>query len=412
MTGRLPLRTGFVRLSQRGAILSFALAASALADGSGGGALAVPAAVFSNEAEEGLVRAITGLREHGLKTAMLEVDKLLARNPNYKLGHLIKGDLLMASAGQPVAFASSAASAASVSPLQDEARVRMKRYTDAAPPMSYLPAPLLQLAPRQSHALLIDTSRSRLFVYANDLGRPRYVTDFYISLGKNGVDKAREGDQKTPIGVYSILALKDKLPDFYGPGAYPLSYPNDWDRINGRNGHGIWLHGTPSETYARAPWATDGCVVLTNEDLARLSKYVDVSRTPVVIGQAVEWREPGQWEAERDGFLVAFKKWKSDWESLDANRYLSHYSRSFRSESRDFASWAARKRTTTSAKTWIKVGVSEVSLFEYPGSRDLMMIDFEQDYRSNNLSNRTSKRQFWSREGGQWRIVHEAVVTS
>ena len=58
------------------------------------------------------------------------------------------------------------------------------------------------------------------------------------------------------------------------------------------------------------------------------------------------------------------------------------------------------------------MGVSDVSLFEYPGSRDLMMVSFEQDYRSNNLSNRTSKRQYWSREGGQWRIVHEAVVTS
>jgi len=400
-----------VRLTQRIAVLSFALGASALADGSGGGAIAVPVAVFSNEAEGALVRAITGLREHGLKTAMLEVDKLLARNPNYKLGHLIKGDLLMASAGQPIAFASTSASAASVTPLQDEARVRMKRYTDA-PPMDYLPAPLLQLAPKQSHALLIDTSRSRLFVYANDLGRPRYVTDFYISLGRNGVDKSREGDQKTPIGVYNILALKDKLPDFYGPGAYPLSYPNDWDRINGRNGHGIWLHGTPSETYARAPWATDGCVVLTNEDLARLSRYVDIARTPVVIGQAVEWREPVQWEADRDGFLAAFRKWKSDWESLDANRYLSHYSRGFRSESRDFASWSARKRALAGTKTWVKVGVSEVSLFEYPGARDLMMITFEQDYRSNNLSNRTSKRQFWSREDGQWRIVHEAVVTS
>ena len=410
MTARLSFHAG-VRHTQRIAILAFAVAAAALADGSGGGALAIPAVAFSNEAEAALVRAITGLREHGLKTAMLEVDNLLARNPNYKLGHLIRGDLLMASAGQPVAFASTAASAASVTPLQDEARVRMKRYTDA-PPVDYLPAPLLQLAPKQSHALLVDTSRSRLFVYANDLGRPRYVTDFYISLGKNGIDKSREGDQKTPIGVYNLLAMKDKLPDFYGPGAYPLSYPNDWDRINGRAGHGIWLHGTPSETYARAPWATDGCVVLTNEDLARLSKYVDVSRTPVVIGQAVEWREPGRWEAERDAFLAAFRKWKSDWESLDANRYLSHYSRNFRSERRDFAAWSARKRQVTSGKTWIKVGVSEVSLFEYPGSRDLMMISFEQDYRSNNLSNRTSKRQFWSREGGEWRIVHEAVVTS
>ncbi len=410
MTGKASFHNG-VRVTRTLAVVSFALAASALADGSGGGAIAIPAVVFSNEAEGALVRTITGLREHGLKTALLEVDKLLARNPNYKLGHMIRGDLLMARAGQPVAFASTAASAASVTPLQDEARVRLKRYTDG-PPTNFLPAPLLQLAPKQSHVLLIDTSRSRLFVYANDLGRPRYVTDFYISLGRNGVDKSREGDAKTPIGIYNILALKDKLPDFYGPGAYPLSYPNDWDKINGRNGHGIWMHGTPSETYARAPWATDGCIVLTNEDLARLSKYVDIGRTPVVVGQAVEWREPEAWEAEREGFLTAFRKWKGDWESLDANRYLSNYSRNFRTESRDFNSWAAKKRATNNGKTWVKVGVSDVSLFEYPGSHDLMMISFEQDYRSNNLSNRTSKRQYWSREGGQWRIVHEAVVTS
>lgn len=183
--------------------------------------------------------------------------------------------------------------------------------------------------------------------------------------------------------------------------------------MNGRNGHGIWLHGTPSDTYSRAPWATDGCVVLTNEDLARLSKYVDVNHTPVVIGQAVEWRPPDQWEAERESFLAAFAKWKSDWESLDTNRYLANYSRNFRSENRDFATWTARKRLVNAGKTWVKVGVNDVSIFEYPGSQaNLMMISFEQDYRSNNLSNRTFKRQFWARENGQWRIVHEAVVNS
>lgn len=408
MIARLILRHG-VRFTQRIAVVSFAMAATALADGGGGGSLGGPA--FSNEIEGDLVRAITGLRDHGLKQALIEVDKMLARNPNHRLAYLIKGDLLMASAGQPVAFASNAAPSASVAPLQDEARARMKRYLDA-PPVDYMPASLMQLAPKQSHALLIDTSRSRLFVYANDLGRPRYVTDFYISLGKNGVDKSREGDQKTPLGVYNLLPLKSNLSDFYGAGAYPLSYPNEWDRVHGRNGHGIWLHGTPSDTYSRAPWATDGCVVLTNEDLERLSKYVDVNHTPVVIGQAVEWRPPDQWEAERAGFLKAFGQWKSDWESLDANRYLSHYSRSFRSENRDFAAWSARKRQVNTAKTWIKVGVKDVSIFEYPGAQNLMMIAFEQDYRSNNLSNRTFKRQFWALEGGQWRIVHEAVVAS
>ncbi len=397
-----------VRHARHAGLIAFAVAATALADGT---SPPLHLAAYSNEVEGSLVRAIVGLREHGLKRALSEVDEMLARNPNYKLGYMIKGDLLMASAGQPVAFTSKGAPPADALPLQDEARVRVKRYLDA-PPTSELPASLLTLAPQQQHALVIDTSTSRLFVFANDLGRPRYVTDFYISLGRNGVEKQREGDQKTPIGVYTLLAMKNKLPEFYGPGAYPLTYPNEWDKVNGRSGHGIWVHGTPSETYARAPWATDGCVVLTNEDLAKLRKYVDVTRTPVVIGPAVEWRAPNQWEAEREAFLADFTSWRQDWESLNTDRYLAHYSREFRSPRSDYAGWSAKKRQVTSGKTWIKVGVNDMSLFEYPGERDLVMVSFEQEYRSNNLSTRTQKRQFWAREDGHWRIVHEAVVGS
>jgi murein L,D-transpeptidase YafK len=405
------LRAG-IRHGQRCAVVAFAFGAAALADGTTAGSLGIPP--FANESEGELVRTIVGLREMGLQHAIEQIDKLLARNPNYRLGYLIKGDLLMARAGQPVAFAASAAataaSVASIAPLQDEARARVQRYVDG-PRVDYLPEPLLQLAPSQPYALLVDTSRSRMFVYANDLGRPRYVTDFYISLGKNGIDKTREGDQKTPIGVYTVVSQKDKLPDFYGTNAYPLSYPNEWDRLNGRNGHGIWLHGTPSATYSRPPRDTDGCVVLTNEDLARLSRYVDVAHTPVVIGEAIEWRAPNQWENERESILSAFEKWRTDWESRDNARYLSNYSRKFRSESRDFASWSAKKKHVNSGKAWIRIGVKDMSLFAYPGSASLMMITFEQDYRSNNMSRRTLKRQFWSREDGRWRIVHETVVS-
>jgi len=400
-----------LRLAQRLAILGFATAATALADGSGSVSLSFGAGpAFANEIEASLVRAIMSLRQAGLDKAMGEIDKALERSPNFRLGYLIKGDLLMARAGKPAVFGAPMVPTADVAALQDEARVRVQRYL-AAPPVDYLPTPLLQLSPSQSHVLLVDTSRSRLFVYANQGGRPQYVTDFYISIGKNGIEKQREADQKTPIGVYTILSSKEKLPDFYGPRAFPISYPNDWDRMNGRGGHGIWLHGTPSDTYSRAPWATDGCVVLTNDDLAKLSKYVDVSRTPVVIGRKVQWSDPRTWEAQREGFLKAFGTWKADWESLDTNRYFSHYSRDFRAESGDVAAWKAHKRKVNADKKWVKVGVQDLSVFAYPGVDDMMMVTFEQDYRSNNLSNRTLKRQYWVREGGQWRILHESVVS-
>jgi len=403
------LRIG-LSFAPRFALAALCMAATAVADGSSSVAVLRASPVFSNEVEGSLVRAITGLRETGLKQAMGEIDRVLDRNPNFRLGHMVRGDMLMARAGRPVAFASLAATPASVAPLQDEARVRLQRYLDA-PRVDDPPAPVLQLAPSQSHVLLIDTTRQRLFVYANDLGRPRYVADFYISLGKSGIDKEREGDQKTPIGIYRITSVKEKLPDFYGPRAFPIDYPNDWDRLNGRKGHGIWLHGTPSETYSRPPRATDGCVVLTNDDFARLTSFVDVSRTPVVIGQSIQWQESHAWESEREGFLNAFGQWKSDWESRDTERYFSHYSSAFRTESRDLAGWKASKRKSNSGKAWIKVAVNDLSLFAYPGAKDMMMVTFEQDYRSNNLSTRTVKRQYWVKEGPQWRIVHEAVIS-
>jgi murein L,D-transpeptidase YafK len=397
-----------LRFAPRLLLASFGLSALALADGSGGGAMrATPA--FVNDVEGSLVRAIVNLRERGMKHAMDEIDGVLDRTPNFALGHLVKGDMLMARAGRPVAFASLSAANASVAPLQDEARVRLKRYLEA-PQVDAPPAPVLQLSSSQTHVLLVDMTRSRLFVYANDLGRPRYVTDFYVSLGLNGAEKRAEGDQKTPLGVYRVTSRRGQLPDFYGPGAFPIDYPNDWDKMHGRKGHGIWLHGTPSATYARPPRATDGCIVLTNEDFERLTKYVDVSRTPVVIVQRLEWRDTTRHDADREEFLAALARWKTDWESRDAERYFSHYAGDFRVERGGMQAWKAQKRKVNAGKQWIKVGIDDVSLFALPGAENTMVVTFSQDYRSNNLSNRTHKRQYWVREGGRWRILHESVI--
>jgi murein L,D-transpeptidase YafK len=394
------------RLAVAAALLATALPPAAVGDD----AAAIPAPpAFANEVEASLVRAIVGLRENGLRHALGEIEHALAKTPNFKLGHLIKGDLLMARAGNPVAFGAPATASASVAPLQDEARARLKRYLDA-PPADHLPLPVMQLAPSQSHALLVDTSRSRLFVFANRDGEPRYVTDFYISLGKNGVEKRREGDQKTPLGVYTIVSSRDRLPDFYGPGAFPISYPNEWDRLHKRNGYGIWLHGTPSETYSRPPRATDGCVALTNDDLRRLARFVDVGRTPVVISEGVEWAAPGRWQESRREFLAAFEQWRADWESLDTTRYLSHYSPRFRAEGKDLATWGAQKRKVNARKTWVKVGVQDLSVLGHPDD-GLYVVTFTQDYRSSNLSNRTVKRQYWARDQGRWRVVFETVIS-
>jgi murein L,D-transpeptidase YafK len=256
---------------------------------------------------------------------------------------------------------------------------------------------------------VVDTQKSRLYVYQNDHGTPRFVADYYITHGKLGADKLKEGDKKTPIGVYHVTSTipRQKLADLYGNGAFPLNYPNEWDKKMGRNGHGIWLHGTPSDTFSRPPKASDGCVVLANTDLDALAKNLQIGTTPVIISNSIEWLSLDDWQAERKSLLGMIDEWRKDWESMDIDRYARHYSRKFTSDGKGFAAWIDQKKKVNAGKQWIKVTTDNISMFRNPGKDEYVVVTFEQDYQSSNLSNRMMKRQYWIKEGGQWKIVSE-----
>ena len=59
-------------------------------------------------------------------------------------------------------------------------------------------------------------------------------------------------------------------------------------------------------------------------------------------------------------------------------------------------------------KAWIKVGLERVSMFQYPREK-FVVVSFEQNYRSNNLSNVMRKRQYWVHEGARWKILYEGA---
>jgi len=46
-------------------------------------------------------------------------------------------------------------------------------------------------------------------------------------------------------------------------------------------------------------------------------------------------------------------------------------------------------------------------MFRSPGKEDMVVVTFDQDYRSNNLKQQASKRQYWVKESGKWKIVYE-----
>lgn len=345
-----------------------------------------------------------------LDAALDEVDRLIARHPNFRLAHLVRGDLLLARA-RPIEFFGNTGHAARerLDELRAEAYVRLRSYGEH-PPAHFVPRYLLQFAPTQKLAIVVDASRSRVYVYENANGIPRLVKDYYTTLGKRGIEKTVEGDKKTPIGVYHVTSKipGGKLPDLYGWGAFPINYPSEWDRRLGKTGYGIWLHGVPSDNYARAPWASDGCIALANPDIEDLGKRVQVGVTPVIIADRVEWVTPEAWRTERDAFMRQVEAWRADWESLDPDRYLAHYARDFRSNGMDVSAWQEHKRRVNAGKAWIKVSLNNVSAFRSPGKQSLIAVTYQQDYRSNNLNQQTRKRQYWVVEDGRWKIAYEA----
>ena len=368
------------------------------------------AGAWRNSAEAALVRTFEALEQSRLSVALAEVDRVIAERPNFRLAHLVRGDLLLARVRPIEAFGNTGHAARErLDELRAEASARLRAHR-APPPADSVPRYLLRFDSRQRHAIVIDASRSRVYVFENANGTPRLVDDFYGTLGKSGIDKQSEGDRKTPIGVYNVVSQIPgrKLPDLYGWGAFPIDYPNEWDRMRGKTGYGIWLHGVPSDTYARAPRASDGCIALANPDIAELANRVKVGATPVIIAERIDWIAPEALRAERDAFARQLEAWIADWQSLDAARYLAHYARDFRSGGMDLAAWREHKRRVNATKSWIKVSLSNLSVFRAPGTSGVIAVNFDQDYQSSNLVQKTRKRQYWVEEGGRWRFAYEA----
>ncbi|WP_240327659.1 murein L,D-transpeptidase family protein [Dechloromonas sp. HYN0024] len=372
----------------------------------------LPLVVSDSGPEETLTRIFAEIEGNRLSNALQLTENLLRQHPNYRLAHLIRGDLLLART-QPIQTfgALSGAPADKVADLRAEAIARLTAYREK-PPADFVPRYLLQMQPDQRFAIVVDTKRSRLYLYENDIkngGQPRFVADYYVTQGKLGAEKLVEGDKKTPVGVYHVTANlpRQKLADLYGSGAFPLNYPNEWDKRQGRNGSGIWLHGTPSDTFSRPPRASDGCVVLTNQDLDVVAKNLQVGLTPVIISNSVEWLSLDDWAKERRELNQSIDAWRADWESRDSERYLGHYSTRFKTGDQGYAEFAAQKKQVNASKEWIKLKIDNLSVLRNPGKEEVVVVTFDQDYRSNNLNNQMKKRQYWLREDGQWKIIYE-----
>ena len=369
--------------------------------------LAQPAAALVGSPEQQLKTAVDHLRAGRSSEGFRQVEKLVRQEPNFRLAQLIYGELLAVRSGTQGASASSDVQNPRLKELLEEAQLRL---SPPAPPTDRLPAPLLQIAAARKHLIVVDLSKARLYLLENSNGRLRVVRQHYAAMGRNGAGKSIKGDLRTPIGIYTITGfLKDDgLPELYGSGAFPLSYPNRWDLKLGRSGSGIWLHGVPRDTYSRAPRSSEGCVTMANDDLLALKPYVTAGETTVVLADKLDWLEPAKLTAQRDPLLAQIENWRARWSARDTEGYLGFYAPKFSTDGMDRESFAAHKRRVNATKKRIDVKLRELELFRYPGEENLVLAQFVQDYQSDNFSVSSRKQQYWQRQSdGSWKIALE-----
>lgn len=346
-------------------------------------------------------------------------ERLVTRQPDFALAQLLYGDLLLARSGRQAPLAQSvdaattggpAATGNSIEGLRAEAQLRLAALVER-PPQGALPKQLLGLPATVRHAIVVDTSRARLYVFENGADGLKLLRDNYVSIGKLGTGKLLEGDQRTPLGTYYIGIRRDEAAARYGAAALPLNYPSEYDRVLGRGGSSIWLHGERAGNYARGPQSTDGCIVLSNDEMSSLAGLVAARETPVVIVEKIEWLAanslPAKTPAET-GFERAYRAWQQARLTQDAQALRGFYETGLERGSDSEASRLDANLARMSKQELPVQALERLSSMPWPDQPGVKIVTYRE--LSTHGGPAKLKRQYWRERNGQWTIFFDGLI--
>ncbi|WP_081699911.1 L,D-transpeptidase family protein [Candidatus Symbiobacter mobilis] len=348
------------------------------------------------------------------RTALLYATALVRDYPHFALAQLVYGDLLQARSRPMQQFGDALppqrkAGQDALADLREEARLRSKAANER-PRLMRVPSQFVHLAPEIRHAIAIDASRARLYVLENRASGMVVVANYYVTIGKMGLGKTSEGDQRTPTGVYFITGRipSQALREEYGAGALPLNYPNPIDQRRGKTGSGIWLHGPSPKQFARAPEASDGCIVLSNPDLEQLMRTVEPRLTPVVIAPRLHWVHPRSLQSNRQDFEARLRAWSQARSHSDPEALRAFY------EAVSIGPKIApavdadgiAPATTRQTDKLLPRAPRALSLLRWVDPEETMIVTLEEPSAKDSIF----RRQYWARQGRQWFIIHESIV--
>ncbi|MEA3522164.1 MAG: L,D-transpeptidase family protein [Campylobacterota bacterium] len=228
--------------------------------------------------------------------------------------------------------------------------------------------------------LTCNKNDSSLHYFKRDKkGNFKKENTFKALTGKINGDKQKEGDKKTPIGVYKLTKKLNKLDPFYGPLAFVTSYPNLYDRVRGKNGSGIWIHGVPDNKNREK--STKGCIAIDNNDIRCLEEKLDFKNSWLIIDEHVTFAISKESLAS---VLSQLFSWRYAWLKSNIDDYLSFYDPSFvRFDGMKYPKFKTYKQRIFKKKEKKDIFFSNINVISYPGSvKNLFQISFHEKYRT------------------------------
>jgi len=255
--------------------------------------------------------------------------------------------------------------------------------------------------------LTVDKSQLRAELKTWPAGKESSKTlgTFTIAVGKERGDKQKEGDNKTPEGIYFTSAILDgaNLPEKYGPKAIPIDFPNALDRRRNISGHGIWLHGVENNARVEEANVTEGCVAFYNEDIQQLVNWLRPHQGMVVIAENGDQVNIGK---DIEALRARNASWADAWAKRDLESYVGHYADefTFRGMSRD--EFKAYKSRVFAGYKSMTVEINDVRVVTHPKyAVSVMHQDFDGDGR---FVSKGRKVLYWTKSAeGQWFIAEE-----
>ncbi|ECP7635506.1 murein L,D-transpeptidase [Campylobacter coli] len=198
-------------------------------------------------------------------------------------------------------------------------------------------------------------------------------------------DKQVEGDLKTPVGFYELGRKFNPGNPYYGPFAFATTYPNLLDKVQGKTGGGIWIHGYPLDGTRLDEFKTRGCIALFNENLEEFAKVVQDKK---VFAMTEEKEKVRAKKEDIAALLADLFAWKLAWTDSDINTYLNFYDeKQFkRFDKMKFEQFASMKKSIFSRKEDKKIKFSDINISPYPNVENETMyrISFYEDYYTKN----------------------------